>query len=214
MDNAVALVQAYLRVNGDLTVSEYPVLEALREAGGPAGYQSRTDLDILAFRFPGAGPPVNRRDRAAGAAAAGFETDPVLMTPADGADMLIGEVKEGQAELNTAARDPFLLQAALARFGCCPAGQAAAVADDLLRHGAAALPAGHRARLVASRFGAGPTPPSGAALAVSLGHIVSYLQAYVREHWPLIRASQSKDPVFSLLVTLEKARRDRSARRT
>ena len=32
MDNAVALVQAYLRVNGYFTVAEYPVLEATREA--------------------------------------------------------------------------------------------------------------------------------------------------------------------------------------
>lgn len=30
MDNAVALVRAYLNVNDYLTVAEYPVLEALR----------------------------------------------------------------------------------------------------------------------------------------------------------------------------------------
>ncbi len=31
MDNAVAQVQAYLQVNGYLTVTEYPVLEAARD---------------------------------------------------------------------------------------------------------------------------------------------------------------------------------------
>lgn len=44
MDNAVALVQAYLRVNGYFTVTEYPVVEAMksgefrndRSAGGGA----------------------------------------------------------------------------------------------------------------------------------------------------------------------------------
>lgn len=51
MDNAVALVQAYLRVNGNFTVSEFPVIE-LRRA---QGYTAATDLDILGFRFPGAG---------------------------------------------------------------------------------------------------------------------------------------------------------------
>ena len=51
MDNAVALVQAYLRVNGYFTVSEYPIVEASRRGG----YRTATDLDILAFRFPGAG---------------------------------------------------------------------------------------------------------------------------------------------------------------
>lgn len=51
MDPAVALVQAYLRVNGYFTVAEYPVLEATRSGG----FQMATDLDLLAFRFPGAG---------------------------------------------------------------------------------------------------------------------------------------------------------------
>jgi hypothetical protein len=32
MDNAVALVQAYLRVNGYFTVAEYPVVEAMRNS--------------------------------------------------------------------------------------------------------------------------------------------------------------------------------------
>ena len=50
MDTAVALVQAYLHVNGYFTVAEYPVLEAQC-----ADHQIRTvtDLDILAYRFPG-----------------------------------------------------------------------------------------------------------------------------------------------------------------
>jgi hypothetical protein len=51
MDNAVALVQAYLNVNGYFTVTEYPVVEAIKYAG----YRTATDLDVLAFRFPGAG---------------------------------------------------------------------------------------------------------------------------------------------------------------
>ena len=54
MDTAVALVQAYLNVNGYFTVVEYPVLEAYR--GGHA--RSVTDLDVLAFRFPHAGHEV------------------------------------------------------------------------------------------------------------------------------------------------------------
>ena len=48
MDNAVALVQAYVRVNGYFTVAEYPVIEAARDGH----YRAVTDLDILAFRFP------------------------------------------------------------------------------------------------------------------------------------------------------------------
>ena len=48
MDNAVALVQAYLRLNGYFTVSECPVVEPLR----PGNVRTMTDLDILGFRFP------------------------------------------------------------------------------------------------------------------------------------------------------------------
>ena len=59
MDTAVALVQAYLNVNGYFTVVEYPVLEASR--GGHA--RSVTDLDILALRFAGAGHDVIRGRR-------------------------------------------------------------------------------------------------------------------------------------------------------
>lgn len=47
MDTAVALVQAYLNVNGYFTVTEYPVMEAYAE--WPA--RTATDLDLLAFRF-------------------------------------------------------------------------------------------------------------------------------------------------------------------
>ena len=51
MDHAVALVRTYLQLNGYLTVTEYPVLEAARHGG----HRTLTDLDVLAFRFPGAG---------------------------------------------------------------------------------------------------------------------------------------------------------------
>ena len=50
MDNAVALVQTYLHVNGYFTIAEYPIIGS----GRHGGYRAVTDLDILAFRFPGA----------------------------------------------------------------------------------------------------------------------------------------------------------------
>jgi len=49
MDNAVALVQAYLRINGYFTVAEFPILE-----GSHGQLHEVTDLDMLAIRFPGA----------------------------------------------------------------------------------------------------------------------------------------------------------------
>lgn len=46
MDTAVALVQAYLHINGYFTVTEYALVEVSHRHA-----RSRTDLDILAFRF-------------------------------------------------------------------------------------------------------------------------------------------------------------------
>jgi len=47
MDQAVAVVETYLRVNGYLPVAEYPVLTT--PGHGPV--QTVTDLDILAIRL-------------------------------------------------------------------------------------------------------------------------------------------------------------------
>ena len=51
MDNAVALVRAYLHLNSYFTVTEYQVVGLARHG---SGYRSVTDLDVQAFRFPGA----------------------------------------------------------------------------------------------------------------------------------------------------------------
>lgn len=69
MDHAVAIVEAYLQINGYFTVAEYPVIESL----GKQHYNVATDIDILAFRFPGAGRLVPGRGKNDI-----FEPDPVL----------------------------------------------------------------------------------------------------------------------------------------
>src|SRR6185436_11352215 len=48
MDHAVALVEAYLQLNGYFTSAEYPILAR----AGRNGAQMITDVDIMAFRFP------------------------------------------------------------------------------------------------------------------------------------------------------------------
>ena len=200
MDNSVALVQAYLRVNGYFTVTEYPVIAAR----GDGRYRTATDLDVLAFRFPNAGQlvPGNRPARDEDH----FSVDDALMTSSAHADMLIGEVKEGRAELNEAASDPAVLRAVLAEFGCCSRDDAPRIAAELIRDGHALLPSGHRIRMVifaSLASGAGPSAP----LVVSLGHIVQFLRAYIDEHWAVLRHAESKDPAFGFLMTLAKAQR-------
>lgn len=204
MDNAVSLVQAYLQVNGYFTVTEYPVLEAARH-----GIETATDLDVLAFRFPGAG-------RLLPAKAGGRErwmtaVDPALDSPLDHVDMLIGEVKERRAELNRAARDPDVLRAVLVRFGCCAEQHVAPVIEHLLRTGVADMPSGHKARL--ATFGSTVEPGRRGYHAIELGHVVEYLQEYLRDHWEILRHGQFKHPAFGFLMTLEKAARGGSRQR-
>lgn len=154
MDNAVALVQAYLRVNGYFTVAEYPVIEAMREGG----YRAATDLDILAFRFPGSGQLVPKTGKeSSGDSMVTVPLDPALAVARDEADMLIGEVKEGSAELNQATTDPAVLRAALARFGCCPPDHVPHLVEGLMCRGKVVTPGGHRIRMIAF----GSTHPAG-----------------------------------------------------
>lgn len=200
MDNAVALVQAYLRVNGYLTVTEYPVVEAVRSGG----YQAATDLDILAFRF-GRASTLGQAVTASGRPHADLlPVDPALDLRPDLPDMIIGEVKEGRATLNRGAIDRAVLAAAIARFGCCDAGEAEAVVIDLLRKGRAKIPHGHRVRLVA--FGSLPSEsPSRHYEVILLGHVLEFLREHLRRHWSVFQASETKDAALGFLKILEKS---------
>lgn len=202
MDNAVALVQAYLRVNGYFTVAEYPVLEALD--GG--NYQTATDLDILAFRFPRAGQLISQRGRGAGAdRVETVSVDSALGAAPEHPDMIVGEVKEGAAVINAAAKNPAVLRAALVRFGCCAPDQATPIVDGLLHKGHALLPVGHRIRMVV--FGSTAEGAGGPYHVVTLGRALSFVQDYLRAHWDVLRHADDKDPAFGFLMMIEKALR-------
>jgi hypothetical protein len=204
MANAVDLVRAYLHVNGYFTVTEYPVLERIR--GGE--HRMVTDLDLLAFRFSGAGPLTPLSGSRPPVVAALQEPDPVLGRGRHESDMIVAEVKEGRAELNRGAQDPRVLEAALIRFGCCEPAEAPGVVEGLLRRGRADTRHGHRIRLVA--FGATVPPGSPAGhVAISLGHVVSFLRDHLRGSWDVVRNAQVSDPALGFLSLLEKAERGR-----
>lgn len=200
MDDAVGLVQVYLRLNGYFTVTEYPVVEAL----GGGGYRSATDLDILAVRFPGAGRPFAIGSRARERE---FRPDPALGDDHGQVDMIIGEVKEGRADLNRGATRTAVLRGALARFGCCATDELPAVVEELLRRGHATTACGHRVRLVA--FGS-YLSNRGPYDTILLGQVIDFLDDYIQANWALVGQAQFKDPAFNLLVTLRKARSTRA----
>ena len=207
MDHAVSLVQAYLQLNGYFTSAEYPIIAA----AGRNGFRTITDIDILAFRFPSGLLTPQRLGRRAPRGLDVSDVDPGLGVTADAIDMVIGEVKEGRVGINSGVRDPEVLQAVISRLGD-PSEDGARVVDDLLGRGTATLPSGFVVRLVA--FGSfppgSPVPP---CRIISLGHVLDFLQAYVRRHWNMLRHLQFKDPAFGFLMTLEKARRGGAGRR-
>lgn len=125
--------------------------------------------------------------------------------------MIIGEVKEGRVGINSGVRDPAVLRAVVSRFGNSAEGDEHIV-QSLLSRGVANLPNGYVVRLIA--FGAfppgSPVPP---CRIISLGHVLNFLQQYVRKHWSVLRHLQFKDPAFGFLMTMEKARRGGAGRR-
>ncbi|WP_121255515.1 hypothetical protein [Nocardioides ferulae] len=197
MDTAVALVQAYLHLNGYFTVAEYPVLY-----DSPDGQvRTVTDLDILAYRFPGAGDVgVHSSTRRASER---VTVDPALGAPVDRADMIVGEVKEGAARLNRALRDATTLEVALARFGCCPAEEATGLSHTLLTTGRVGTGAGHEIRVVA--FGSvSDTVRPGPWRTVPMRHVVEYLQQHLHDHWRVLRHAQIHDEGLAVLALMEK----------
>ena len=185
MDNAVALVRAYLQLNGYFTITEYPVLRKM----GDGSFRTLTEVDVAAFHLPS-----GERD---------FLPDPTLRVPVGKPDMIIGEVKEGRAEINESATDPDVIAKVLRRFGCCAAEEARQVALLLLARGAADTQAGHSVRLVA--FGTSRDAP-GNYLKVMLSDVVAYVDRYIAENWEVVRAAGAKDPIFGVMVLLAKER--------
>jgi hypothetical protein len=129
MDTAVALVQTYLYANGYFTVTEYPILEHMSTPSP----RTITDVDVLAVRFPGAGSISIEGD----VGGIEFQPDPDLNTSDQTIDVIIGEVKEGAAELNHAARDPAVLRAAIGRVGHALPEVADELVDSFIRTGEA-----------------------------------------------------------------------------
>ncbi len=200
MDTSVALVEAYLHINGYFTVTEYPIVEAM----GHGGYRAATDLDILAVRFPAARRSIsNQHGRKMEIV---FHPDPVLCDDERVVDLIIAEVKEGRAELNRGAREPAVLKAAFERFGCCPPEVVDQSVEHLIQHGEVVHSSGHRLRLVA--FGTSTKEPLGyPCTTISLRHVREFTEDYIRAHWDVLSQAQFKQPAMGMQMLLEKIRR-------
>lgn len=199
MDNAVGLVDAYLRVNGFFTVTEYPILH--RRQGGVL--KEVTDVDILAHRLPYAGM-VLPRPRSQGGHQK-VPVDPLLGTQWGRAEIIVGEVKEGIGTFNPAMFRKDVIYEALRRFGAAPRPTLEPAVEQLRKEGSAVLDNGARVRLMA--FGSRPPDHQGRLphTFVPMSHVVSFLRDFVRRHDEVRAGSGFRDPVLGFLALLDKA---------
>jgi hypothetical protein len=200
MDAATALVRLYLHSHAYFAVTDYPIIEAVDEKH----YRSVTDVDILAVRLPGAGRIITHQGRGRKHDERIEVIDPELAPSDDRIDMIIAEVKEGEAELNRGARDPAVLRGALTRFGAIKPQETESIVGELLRKGESTASTGPRVRLMA--FGSYRGRNSGGYKVITLKHVLEFLESMMRENWNALRHAQFKDPAINFLVVLEKAR--------
>jgi hypothetical protein len=202
MNTCVALVGAYLRFNGYVTVPEQPVLIG---EGKPYRYHTATDVDILAVRFPNAAVVV---PRASGAVDDDlhFDIDPRLQLQKDAVDVLIGEVKSGRPRLNDGLRSADVLYATLRRVDPGFDQPLADTIERLIRNGEAnCCSAGKRWRFRLVAFGEGQAAPEGGPFTViQLRHVATFLMQTMREHHAVWKDAQFSDVVLDLLHLFDK----------
>jgi hypothetical protein len=202
LNTCVALVGAYLRFNGYVTVPEQPVLIG---QGKPYRYHTATDVDILAVRFQNAAVVVPR-DYGQEDDDLHLEVDDALDLHNDTVDVLIGEVKSGRPRLNDGLRDPDVLYATLRRVD---PGFDAPLVDTiqaLIRHGEAQCKsAGKKWRFRLVAFGEGqPAPEGGPYMVIQMRHVAAFLMKTMREHHQVWKDAQFGDPVLDLLHMFDK----------
>ncbi len=198
MDIAVNLVENYLRLNGYLTLSEFEV--ARRVSKGH--YKTVTDVDIMAVRFPGdlfIGDPHIESE-----AELLLVHDPVLKLEEDTIDVVIGEVKQGPAELNANIKDHSVLHTMLHRiewlYGLPLDEVITGLQRKAIHTGPSCGPGEIRTRLVA--FGRSTTLDRNT---VSLSHIVRTMLEFMASHEDALKPIQFKEPAPAMLRLLMKA---------
>lgn len=197
MDIAVNLVETYLRLNGYLTLSEFEI----QQKGKGGQWHTVTDVDMVAVRFPGSvyAGDAHTEDECR------FLTidDDALQLEPDTIDIIIGEVKQGEAVFNPGLTSHAALHTVLARFDWVFAGAVGEVIDRLQSDGVSHDPARHdgsvRTRLVA--FGRAPETNLNT---MSLTHIFESIYGYMDRFERLLHGAQFKEPAPALLHLLQK----------
>ena len=196
MDIAVNLIENYLRLTGYLTLSEFEVQR--READGR--FKTVTDVDVMGIRMPGEthlGDPHDDCNLL-------LIDDPELQLEDDAIDVIIGEVKQGQADLNPGIKDHIVLHSMLRRVGWAyeePLETVIAGLQQNLVHYSPGRSDGRvRTRLVA--FGRSERSD---LHTISLSHVVETMLGFFETHEDAFRPIQFKEPAPAFLRLLLKA---------
>jgi len=199
VDAASGLVEVYLHVNGYLTLSEWQI-QAVNQRGQ---WDTVTDVDILALRFPG---DVFLADSHDPDLQSTLQVPGDLLMLEDGViDVIVGEIKEGEAVFNPAFTRHETLHTVLHRldwlYGEMGVGP---VVLDLTEQGVCRSPAPGggtvRTRLVA--FGRAPQLTENT---IPIGMIFEEAVALLAEHEALLRSARFANPVAATLKLLHKA---------
>jgi hypothetical protein len=198
MDVAVNLVETYLRLNGYLTLSELEV--QARNDDGTFG--TLTDVDIVALRFPGdtyvAEGPADDQARLL------MIADAALDLSEERIDVIVGEVKQGEAVFNPSLARRRVLQSVLRRMEWIYSDGIEGVVERLSLGGIsfdAARGGGEiRTRMVAF----GRSEASGPHT-IALGHIIESIVHFMEHYDDVLRSAQFREPAPALLRLLVKA---------
>ncbi len=197
MDIAVNLVESYLRLNGYLTLSEFEV-----QAPAPGGgFLTITDIDIMAMRLPGdqhtadSGEDPHSRLM--------LIDDPVLELDGDLIDVIVGEVKQGEAEFNPGIRRRDVLHSMLHRVEWLYEEPLRTVIDALAHHSVRVGPArgGGRIRTRLVAFGRSRVND---LHTISHTHMVETLIGFFEQLDEAFRPVQFRDPAPAMLALLHK----------
>lgn len=198
MDVAIDLVESYLRLNGYLTLSELEV-QAKNDAGV---YETLTDVDVVGIRFPG--------DIYAADVHEPEEChlllihDPVLRLEERQVDVIIAEVKQGEAVFNPALTRHEVLHSVLRRIEWIYPGGVEDVVEELRAEGVAIAagrgPGQVRTRLVA--FGRSEVTD---LHTIPIGHVLETLVDFMERFDDVLRPAQFKSPAPALIRLLVKS---------
>jgi hypothetical protein len=196
MDIAVNLVENYLRLNGYSTLSEFEI----QRRGDNGSYETVTDVDIVGIRFPGAVYAVDDHEDCRMMQI----HDPVLELQPNLIDVILGEVKQGEAEFNPGLTRHEVLHSVLRRLEWIYGSPIAEVLEGLQRVGLSEVPACAGTGRVRTRLVAFGRSPETNLHTVSLSHIFRTMVGYFREMEEVFRPSQYKAPAPALLNLLVK----------